>query len=541
MVLRALLALLAVLSSRPFPEERLLLDRRLETLRRILPDGPNPPADRALVLEMAQSTGLESLDVQPRPPFDSRSAWAAVVVDLSAVGSYDEVDRFFRQAALSPRLIDVESLTLSPAAGDAVRVVAVLRLPYRPEAAPLPPPPEGMRTPLAGVPRPQADAYLRDQALAVAKADTIDGLRRDRRNPRLFLSEVAAVTRGRPLVLSQATLGDEFFLRGLAVGDATLRGFERRLERGFFRVGQVLLARQGPCYRFEVRGRSPVVGLDAEIPMPNHQPFSAEACRSDRDPAGTTVLRAPPARRARRGRLDMRLRDVDWADVFGVLHELTGEAFVVDPDVTGRVTVDFAGVELEEALALLQKGGLKLSPGPLRRVSRMRGDATRPTPALALSEDAPRVTLALKRADVGDLLAALAEADPALAAAPRDLPGRISVWVRDVPATDLRAAVLDAVGPAGTAETVPPAGTPTPIRRLELRPDELAVDEFELAGLAAAEGRWTARVYSPAGTLYTYRAGDRLADGTVSAIESTDVLLQTEEGPVRVMLPLPGK
>jgi hypothetical protein len=76
---------------------------------------------------------------------------------------------------------------------------------------------------------------------------------------------------------------------------------------------------------------------------------------------------------------------------------------------------------------------------------------------------------------------------------------------------------------------------------LELRPDELAVDEFELAGLAAAEGRWTARVYSPAGTLYTYRAGDRLADGTVSAIESTDVLLQTEEGPVRVLLPLPGK
>src|SRR5262245_6949476 len=59
-----LLVLLPALAGRPFPEERLLLDRRLETLRRILPDGPNPPADRALVLEMAQSTGLESLEVQ---------------------------------------------------------------------------------------------------------------------------------------------------------------------------------------------------------------------------------------------------------------------------------------------------------------------------------------------------------------------------------------------------------------------------------------------------------------------------------------------
>jgi hypothetical protein len=67
------------------------------------------------------------------------------------------------------------------------------------------------------------------------------------------------------------------------------------------------------------------------------------------------------------------------------------------------------------------------------------------------------------------------------------------------------------------------------------------VDEFEIAGLVAKEGAWTALVYSPAGTLYTYRAGDRLADGTVSAIESTDVLLDTEEGPVRMLLPLPGK
>ena len=111
MVPPALLVLLATLAGRPFSEERVLLDRRLETLRRILPDGPNPPADRALVLEMAQSTGLESPEVQPRPPFDSRSPSADVVVDLTAVGSYDEVDRFFRQAALSPRLKGALPLT----------------------------------------------------------------------------------------------------------------------------------------------------------------------------------------------------------------------------------------------------------------------------------------------------------------------------------------------------------------------------------------------------------------------------------------------
>ena len=62
-----------------------------------------------------------------------------------------------------------------------------------------------------------------------------------------------------------------------------------------------------------------------------------------------------------------------------------------------------------------------------------------------------------------------------------------------------------------------------------------------LPGLVASGGRWTALVYSPAGTLYAYRAGDRLANGIVSAIESTDVLLQTEEGPLRVPLPVPAK
>jgi hypothetical protein len=241
-------------------------------------------------------------------------------------------------------------------------------------------------------------------------------------------------------------------------------------------------------------------------------------------------------RRPRRGSLDLRLRDVDWADVFGVVHRLTGEAFLVDADVTGRVSVDFPGVELEEALTLLQKSGIKLSPGPLRRVSRLRAAAARP----ALAADAPKITLAVKRGEVREVLAALAEVDPSLAAAPRDVPGRISIWAREMPASDLRNAVTEAVSVAGNAETMP-APSPNGLRRLDLRPEELAIEEFELAGLVASGGRWTALVYSPAGVLYVYRPGDRLANGVVSAVESTDVLLQTEEGPLRVTLPIPAR
>ena len=47
MVTLPLVLLLAVPAARPFADERLLLDRRLEALRRILPDGPQPAADVA--------------------------------------------------------------------------------------------------------------------------------------------------------------------------------------------------------------------------------------------------------------------------------------------------------------------------------------------------------------------------------------------------------------------------------------------------------------------------------------------------------------
>jgi len=43
------LLLLAAAPVRPFAEERLLLDRRLETLRRMLPDGATPGNDVALL------------------------------------------------------------------------------------------------------------------------------------------------------------------------------------------------------------------------------------------------------------------------------------------------------------------------------------------------------------------------------------------------------------------------------------------------------------------------------------------------------------
>ncbi len=558
----ALALLLLASGARPFADERLLLDRRLETLRRILPDGPAPAADAALVAAIGQGVGLP-VEAVARAPLET-GARGDVPVDVSAVGRFADIDRFFRQVALSPRLIDVESLSLRAAPGDLVRLTALVHLPYRPVAAPLPPVPEGARAGAADAPRPQADAFLRDQALSLAKSEAIATLRRTRRNPRLFLAELASVVRDRPVVLREATLADEFAIRGLTVGEGPMRALEARLERGFFRITEVLMARQGACHRFEAHGKSPVVGIEAELPLPSvDDPFRQDEapCVVDRDSGPVQVLRAAAARPARAraarpagppppppGTLTLRLRDLDLADVVEVLHLVTGQAFVVDGDVRGRLSLEATDATLDAVLALLGRAGIAVSAaGPLRRVS--RGEAApilAPPAGAALADDTRRVTVTVKRADVRDLLAVIAEADPASAwTAPGRL-GVLSVFADDLAAGDLLAGIRAAADLEERADRVlaprasgaaPRTAEVPPERRLALASDQLSTAEFRLAGLARSGGGWLALAYAPTGTLNAYRRGDRLADGAVAEIESTDVLLSTEEGYSRALLP----
>ena len=150
-----------------------------------------------------------------------------------------------------------------------------------------------------------------------------------------------------------------------------------------------------------------------------------------------------------------------------------------------------------------------------------------------------------------ELLAVMTDIEPSLAAlGPPGFLGRVSLWARDVPVLDLRAAVLEAVGLSErieegrrvlerktvAQETLAPVAGTTPERRLVLGPQDLAVMEFELAGVASAGDNWMAFAYSPTGVLNAYRPGDRLADGIIKSVESTDVVIETDEGPVRYTL-----
>ena len=556
-----LLLLLASPPERTFPEERILLDRRLEALRRILPDGPMALADAAHVRDLAEQARVMNVESLARPPVED-GARGHVAVDLSAVASYSQVDRFFGLVALSHRLIDVESLSLAAAPGDAVRLQAVLRLPFRPLRAPSAQAPEGVRGRAAGVPRAQADAFVADHALALAKSEAIAELRRSRRNPRVFLSELGAVVRERPAILTQASLADVFSISGLTVGEGPVRSLESRFERGFFRISRFVVTRQGACLRFEAHGTSPVAGPEADLPLPGEDPFEepGTACAVDRDTLRGPNVQGSGGKPPGRGPLTLRLRDVDMPDVFRVLTTLTGQGFVVDAGVFGRSHVELSRVGADEALALLAKaGGLRITEaGPVRRVALARsGKEERKDAAPASVPEAPppegaRVGFELKRAPVRDLLAVFTEVDSSLASlGPSGSLGRLSVWAKDAPAAALRQALLDAVGlrerleegrrivelPGGSGEEMTPVAGGAADPRLQLRPQDLALLEFQPSGLATAGDGWVAFAYSPSGALFAYREGDRLADARIKSIESTDVLLETDEGDLRFALP----
>jgi hypothetical protein len=160
----------------------------------------------------------------------------------------------------------------------------------------------------------------------------------------------------------------------------------------------------------------------------------------------------------------------------------------------------------------------------------------------------PAATFALKRADARELLASMTDMDPGLAAlGPQGGLGKCSLWARDLPLPDLRAALLSAVGlnerfeegrrvlfrkTASDEPVFPVAGSPDD--HLVLRPQDLAVLEFELSGVGTSGNGYLAFAYSPTGMLSAYRPGDKLADGVVTSVESTDVVIDTDDGPLRL-------
>ena len=550
----SLLVLATVLQGapgRPYGEERQLLDRHLAQLARALPDAPTPNEDAALLLQLANEAGLRNIEVGP-PTITETGGLGQSRRMILAAATYPDADRFFRALQASPRLIDVESVVLR-VADFGVRIEGRVRLHHRAAraAATASLDPARARNRTRGATREEAARFARDEQIALDKTIALADLRRGQTSPRMFLAETGSAFRDAAAALTFGSLdGDtgRFNLRGVVAGMGAADALERRLEGGFFRLREFSRAQKEGCFEFEVVGESYRAGPEAALPLPVDEPFrpTEPFCRRDRDPLATgapgTTIRASGSEL---GGLSLRAVDADLADVAAMIEALSREPFVVAEDVRGRVNVDFAGPSLDDAIKAL--------PVQVDRVGSVR--LLRSTAASALpvpdAEDAPlpgRFAMRAKRARGEEVLAAMAEAEPAYAALGPPGLSRVSVFAREALIGDVRRAVLAALGLEetreenarvlkfrGTGGEVGPVAATT-AARIVFRARDLTVEEMALAGIGKSADELVAFVYAPLGEIVALRLGDTLADGVIAGLDANGVLIDTAEGPVRISL-----
>ena len=540
-------------SGRPYSEERQLLDRHLAQLARPLPDGPAPDEDAALLKQMAADSGLRKVEVGA-PTITESLSLGQSRRSLSAESTFPDADRFFRELQASPRLIDVESLILR-AADFGVRLEARLRLYHRPQkaisTATLDPNQTRNRT--QGASREDAARFERDEKLALEKSLALDDLRRKQISPRMFLAETGAAFRDAAAALTFGSLdGDtgRFTLRGVVAGDGSAVALERRLEGGFFRLREFSRAAKGGCYQFEAVGEAYRAGPQAALALPVDEPFrpTEPLCRQDRDPlsSGTQggALRASGG-----GNMSLRTVDADLSDVAAMIEALTREPFVVAEDVRGRVSLEFASVSVDEALRILP---VRIDLVGRVRLLRSQGAAS-DAPSSESGAPVTRLSIRAKRLGAEDLFAAMTETDLSYASlGPASLP-KVSVFAREALLSDLRRAALGAAGLEESREenarVLRYRNKPSEVAplaqaaagRIFFRARDLAVSELVLCGIGRLEEEMTAFVYSPLGEVVSLKVGDALADGFIAAVESSSILIDTSEGPVRISIAtLPG-
>jgi hypothetical protein len=369
----------------------------------------------------------------------------------------------------------------------------------------------------------------------------------------MFLAETGASFRDTAAALTFGSLdGDSgrFNLRGVVAGMGAADALERRLEGGFFRLREFSRAQKDGCFQFEVVGESFRAGPEAALPLPVDEPFrpTDPFCRQDRD--GTT-LGAPGAifRAAGSvaGGLTLRAADADIADVAAMMEALLREPFVVAEDVRGRVNVDFASASVDDAIKALPLRSDRVGSVHLLRAAGSTGSPPEPeeTPPSA------RFSMRAKRARAEDILASIAETEPAyVSLGPAGLP-RLSVFAREASISDLRRATLAALQLTESREegarvlhSEERTGEPKPIAaatggRIVFRARDLAVEEVALAGIGRNGDEIIAFVYSPLGEIVGLRPGDALADGVIAVVDPNGLLIDTSEGPVRITLTLP--
>jgi hypothetical protein len=319
---------------------------------------------------------------------------------------------------------------------------------------------------------------------------------------------------------------------------------EGSLRDSRFELTRLEWSPAGDCQDFKASARLKAAAEPSEdaLPMNMFIERDAKLCSGRPAPAASVAKRGS-------GPLTIHLRNADVSTLFLALNDVSPtDGFILEPDVTGRLNVDFDGVTMGEALDALRGAGVAFAtPGPLHRICRTAcGEPTKQEKQKHAGEP---LALSIAEGGITDILHAFEEVSGLHMHVPRDLKGDVSVYVTEAPWD----AVFDGLMAAfdrtytidrtrvyvGDRAAAVPLGkllsTPLTLSSrslVERDPNKIAAADFRLAGIAGANGTWKAygRVLGSSKFVFAAAPGASLLDARVAAVAADRVTLHTTGG-----------
>jgi hypothetical protein len=558
------------------------LEAKVAVVRRMVP--PQFEADivepRIQALAAASEIDRPALNRVPAPEKvllanGGATPYERVVLELSGEADFSSLGFFLDRLGRLPLIVELETLSLDAAPLGAVRYVGRFGFPVYtgwPDSAAGTPP----SRPFGSLGAPQDERSARERRVAAerelfrhmeaaaaepvkrlqAEIFAISEMRRERAPARFHaaLARFETEMQRTSLVLTRARFGPTAVVEGVAVGAPARAALRSAFQKAGFVVEKLDVAPAGDCRAFSLTARLAPREEPAVLDVPS---VPVGPSRFDSRPAASCTAAPAPHRgnamaRGPAGAVTLHVREIDLADVFNLLAQLTGASFVVDANVKGRLNVDFQRSTLDEALAALRTAGVSVGPGPLRRVSMGTGTV------LALSRSGSReetISLSFKSGVLLDVLRLFQEITGLKMWTAPMMDGRVNVFATEVPWDTALEGMAASVGMTAVFEfeaerlfVGPPAMAQAPWRsgavevtRAKNTDDDpswsriteltrMGTDDLTLVGVAHTPEGLKAVAYGPGRLLWLLQPGVKLFEATVEAVDAAAVTFAGTDG-----------
>jgi len=547
-------------------QERVMrLELKLEKLRASIPDaGENTVVETKNILhERAKRAEVDAAvvigDLVDAPLSNGQASPIVLYhVAVNGRGEFPAVNRFLRLIALSTAFgiaggIDRLSIIASP--NDTVTFNA--RLVRAAWKGPVATPPVPAST--SGDPR-TATAMRMNTALR-NRYDSLTGTilllanLADRYGTERIAAALAMLNdkaQAEAVALTRIDVKDNATIEGVMLGSRTPDAFGRVLSNSGFKVTSDEHSTLGLCRTFKLTASIEKIETGDALPIGNGL-FDAAAASICRGGSQVDAARVVVPAADGETRMTLHARAIDVIDVFRILNDIGAGNFVIDEDVTGRISIDTEGAQPAGIIAAVTKSqGLAISDRALRRVRRATSPARTPREQTLNGEP---VTLAIKAADLADILCAMHDTITLKSFVAKTGRPHVNVFASDLPWDGLLEGMFSSaavtykidgdrlyVFPMGADHAVAsaPACKTSSYHRSwwRLEPAKLDPSVLDLVAIASTATTQVAYAYRPGDPrlLMAFHTGDAIGESHVGAITADTVTFDSAQAPVTLRL-----